>query len=1464
MPALTLRGLAALATGVILAIGCPTLAQADEPPPLPDEDCPGAAPQMPAGSNTVWTQPQCLSVAESNGEVPQVAIADDGSALAVWRINDPDTNHFRVQAAYRKRGENFALVPNGGFISAGDRDVGTHIRLAMNNAGDAIVVWDAKETSVDTSIRSAFKPADGDFGAEQVVDDDTGSAPWADPEVGIDGDGTATVIYHRQPYPFNGSFIANRIYLSRDRSAGVAGTWGALDNVTGHDFGNDATPIRHNETEGTISVDEAGNRSVAFATQADGSPDDRQFVVEATRAAGVSDWSSTKIDLAGGTAEIRDFHTMVEGSDIVSIWAKGPSELDGHYKDGLQSIMGSAGEGTSPTSGSALTLDSTHDALALWAQAAFSDSGGLTSNYAPSGTGSWGSPDFDSVPGVDSDRRRPRLAADGQDDVFAVFQQKESDDRENVWAAIRPPGGTTDFDPPIQLSGVGETASADLEGDDSGTPPFGPKKPTGPVVAANDDGEGVAAWAVSDAGGNTVVQISLYVPKDVAPPPPPPPPRPKPPQPSVIQLARPLGRGAAVVLIGNVPAGVETMRWSFDQPNEPPIEGKVVNGELQRTVRLRLPNAAFRATLHTTGAGGEKIYSRTFTALRPSASSITKQVTDALQNKAPPPVFAVGSKDTLTGQSDQCAPSSIWSGEQKMSGCFKPIEDMVDIPDPERGAIHELADQLGLDESRKELMQKATQLTDGYVAQGKALLNDEFPVTPDQASQLVSIPQAKSLIAAKAELPVGSATYDPKNGFNLKLDPKKAKIPLGPLPNPPKLPSLGGLEIVGDWDVNLEKREATITASLKLPEAITKAGVRFENKIILRATPTEVIVDHAEVGPADVNIGALSVNDFKITYDRAQDEWNGQARACIISGACISMAPPDGHITIKGGKVTFAGASVIFPTPGIPLFEGVYLAKVGFGIGFDPTRIIGSARINALSLVNLDGRLVLAFPSSRAPFVLRRDEVGNDFPDSLYGQSFTATTIGMTGAVSISIPELGDIEFAHGHMLYSYPGYLALGGGFDYSLLDIISLSGGISGEVDTGTERFNVHGDIHACLFDGDICGSAIANISHGPHSAGGAGACISVGPLSVGGGVQWAHLDDPFIWPIDGCKWSRFKLDVRGAHASADHYTIDVKAGAPSPALKLYGQGGAPFVRVSGPSGSLSSTSSKGVDYSPGGTIRILRFKGNKYAGPQTVVGLQNAKPGTYRVDRLPGPGILRSARATDQPDAKVTGKVTGKGRRRLLRWNVQPRDGQRVTFQEIQPGGAAKTIAITTKGGRGKKRFTPAPGSGRRRVVAQFELNQMPAERVAVATFKPPSPRLGKTLRLRLRRKGSRVRASWRRVSGATAYQVALKLSNGQWRFKTTHRRKVTLTRIPRYSRRSRDRARDRQDAPGRRFRSQALQARRQAARPLPCARDLHHRQEADQVRPRRPGRQRLPLPAATAPRERPPDRPGVHRP
>jgi hypothetical protein len=712
------------------------------------------------------------------------------------------------------------------------------------------------------------------------------------------------------------------------------------------------------------------------------------------------------------------------------------------------------------------------------------------------------------------------------------------------------------------------------------------------------------------------------------------------------------------------------------------------------------------------------------------------------------------------------------------------VNALSNIPGREQGVIGEIADSLHLDPTDAPLMRTAVERMDGYIAEGQTMIDDNWPVVPQGGADVLSFMQAKTLTSSNASLEVAGVKFGASSkGFSLDFDPKKADIPLGDLPKPPSLPSIGGFKLVGDWNIDLAKREATIKASLQLPSFITSAGVQIQNSVTLRATPTQLIVDDVSIGPISVDLASLGIDDFKISYDRANDEWTGQGRVCIGDGACLDMVPPNGEIKIKNGGLEFAGATVEFPLPGIPLFAGIHLERLGFGIGLNPTRLTGNGRISVVDVAKLDGRLVLAFPSAAAPFILRADEVGGGFPANLYGTAFTRATIGATAGVSVSIPDLGDIALGNGYFLFEAPNYIALGGGVDVDVLGVIDVGGEVSGAANLRDETVNLHANGHACLeLIRKVCADAVINLSRAPNSGGGAGGCLGLGPVHVGGGIQWAHPTKPLIWPFDGCKWSPFKVDVR-ADAAADttQQTVRVARGQPNPAIKLYGNGAAPLVHVAGPGGQALDSTDTGLDYTPDGAIRILRYQGPSESF--TVVGFERARPGTYTITALPGSVPFTSVeRATDPPAAKVKARVTGQGDTRELTYQVRERPGQVVRFSEIGEGGTSRVIGKVAGGGHGTIRFSPAPGRGRRSIEAQISLQGLPAERITVAHFRPPPARLPRPRGLLVRRHKGTLSVRWRRVGGAKRYELAVTSRTGFQRFIESRSTRAKAKRIP----------------------------------------------------------------------------------
>jgi len=194
--------------------------------------------------------------------------------------------------------------------------------------------------------------------------------------------------------------------------------------------------------------------------------------------------------------------------------------------------------------------------------------------------------------------------------------------------------------------------------------------------------------------------------------------------------------------------------------------------------------------------------------------------------------------------------------------------------------------------------------------------------------------------------------------------------------------------------------------------------------------------------------------------------------------------------------------------------------------------------------------------------------------------------------------------------------------------------------------------------------------------------------------------------------------------------------------------------------------------------GLIERSRQVGNQ------IVGLFEPKPGTYRIDLLPGsPEITKVTESEDPGPARVTARVSGRGTQRRLTYDVERRPDQKVTFVEVAAAGKRPLGTVT--GGKGTLTFSPAPGTDTRRIEAQFELLGIGAETTTVATFRPPSQRLGRPSRVTVHRRSGTLRVAFTRVAEAERYEIVTTLATGGQRTTSTRRTAVTITHIARDS-------------------------------------------------------------------------------
>jgi hypothetical protein len=1325
-----------------------------------------------ARASLEWSsQPyQRVSQAQTNGDQTVVGADAQGNAVLAWR--EAAGNDYGIRVATRAPGGYFSrgAFPGNPFVALAGYVSGPGAakpRVAVAADGSAMVVWDRlvqSDPSVIRAVEGRYRSQLGEWGPVETIAQ--GNGPIG-ADVAIDPRGNVTVAY-----------IENSTIRARYRAAN--GTYEPAATL----FTISQAQPNPLLFPPLVAMDGAGNALVAWGDAPTSSTYPNVYATEARsaqRPAGGS-WEPDKL-----LTKLQSFETLLLISDVA-------------LHDGTAVVMVTRGTGpaaelyTRPagqpdfavtklyefgsyvTEGGGVTFDLDGNALAVVGRRYGSGGKTVASSYRPAG-GSWGaltdasgtpSPYKVTTPGVD----------EAGNFTVAWTSPVENEDRV-LYAATRPPGADGAFDAPQAVS--------------EPRPAGEPAGPIGdPDLAVSGQGQAVVAWHHTDgealrveAGFGTVVGQSPVAQE--------PPPPPKPPFASAITLARPLATGKATILTLDVSGPVDRLKWEV--PDAPAVYGDVVNGVLQKSVRVRTPSGPFKVTATASGPGGSTTFTRSFAGVNRATDDAARRV-DISSGAAR--VVAVGSASVLMNKSTFCGDVTIYARSQRYSGCFKPIDSIDDIPTAERGVLSVLAQAVGVSASDAVTVNRAVELTDGYIATGPMLINGRWSVVPRGSAKLVSYPQAEVLASSAASFRVGGRLFTPGEGFVFPLDPDSGTtIDLGALSAPRDF-TIGGFGVRGDVTIKLGRAEADVRADMRLPAFIEPISYGLDYTVVvpqrLRASPDGFYsLDGLTVGPLNVNVQLTPMTNLKLTYSETTGTWTGGGTACLLgvlicSGlnpcaadiACFDLQPPYGGLRIRGDKLEYMGVSRTFPAPGKVVAPGAFLERLDVGIKENPARFLGGARIGVGPLVKVDGKAVIAFPSDRAPWYPSRDELPN-LPTKLYTTPFTNIAIGASADVILPLPLIGDTRLGGGYLLYEFPGYVAAGGGADFTV-GPIHMIGVVSGEYDVLSQTYNLHGDIRACLGT-KICSGAIGNISRGPNNAGGAGACISVGPVSVGGGYQWARAT-PLVWPLDGCKWSRFKLDVKKTARAAQvggPTIIEVKKGQPNPAVEFTGAGAAPKLRVSGPAGTLESTD-KGLDFTPDGTIRIIRFEEN--GTTVTVVGLQDAKPGSYTVEPLEGSApITQVMTAADSADASVVGKVTGTGNRRTLRYSVAARPGQSVTFYDVTGGDAGKALR-TVAGGKGKVSWSPAPGRVVHTVVARVTLDGIPAAEKRVARFKPPPPTLPTPGRLKLKRSGkSKLTVSWRRVGEATNYQIAILKSSGGTTTRLTRATRLTLRGVPR---------------------------------------------------------------------------------
>ena len=179
-------------------------------------------------------------------------------------------------------------------------------------------------------------------------------------------------------------------------------------------------------------------------------------------------------------------------------------------------------------------------------------------------------------------------------------------------------------------------------------------------------------------------------------------------------------------------------------------------------------------------------------------------------------------------------------------------------------------------------------------------------------------------------------------------------------------------------------------------------------------------------------------------------------------------------------------------------------------------------------------------------------------------------------------------------------------------------------------------------------------------------------------------------------------------------------------------------------------------------------------------TYVVLGHPRPGRWRVRVDAGPPVSALRRAGGLRDPKISGRVRGRGYRRVLSFRARRIPGQRIVLYERGAGVGRRITATTATHGRVP--FTPADGAaGRRTVVASVVENGFVRATLPVARFRAPGARPpGRVRAVRIRRRGARAVVTWSRAPRAVRYDVHVHVADGRSLLFRVRRRRLTIGR------------------------------------------------------------------------------------
>jgi PKD repeat protein len=528
--------------------------------------------------------------------------------------------------------------------------------------------------------------------------------------------------------------------------------------------------------------------------------------------------------------------------------------------------------------------------------------------------------------------------------------------------------------------------------------------------------------------------------------------------------------------------------------------------------------------------------------------------------------------------------------------------------------------------------------------------------------------------------------------------------------------------------------------------------------------------------------GIFTVKKAKFAYyfpsapeESKRDTW--QAEGEIVFGP-LGEPALEAELAFKKGQ--FHSGSLVFvaPPPGIPIYPGIFLNKLGGSIGVEPFAFGGTLGAKVAETLELTLSFKfreasgdeLGFFGGQGVLELGEDKIATLAAD-VYSDGYVDAQL----QIALNIPFTSDkpIVKVGGNIGFWDEPTSGLWQAEGNVYLKLWEISAEVAGLVNNqyiagclGAGGFGVQGryrfsdgNIGGGVFGFSNCSDQLKQYQQQPlvkHSGG------FVGGESLRFPTVRADQRPPGAERLG----AGAVLGATGSAAAVEGDTFTLRSGQFAQALRISSSSGTPQVTLIAPGGQTYTT-----PVAPGHIVtsanRFIAVVAPNH--DQVLVMLKHPQGGRWRMQTVPGsPPISKLEVAHDTPPARVRVKVShGHGRS----WSLAYRIGNYVpgtSVRLVERGRDSTHVLGIAKRAAGTLHFVPEDALSRSRRIVAYLLNTegAPQRVLTVGHYTAPGARRGGRVRgVRIVRRGLTALVTWRAATGTRLYRIQVRGSDGR---------------------------------------------------------------------------------------------------